>query len=116
MRAFLARRDRDGRASRRLQQAREWVDGHSSTKMVYWEVSFFRVAQSQYTLACTKRTLAEEALSSFNSVVTSPSSVLTAIDRAKQTSLTCGSFQKVFLFWESSALGALLLLLAWRLK
>ena len=39
MRAFLAYRDRNGRAARRLQQAREWVDGHSSTKMVYWEVS-----------------------------------------------------------------------------
>lgn len=38
MRAFLAGRDRDGRASRRLQQAREWVDGQSSTKMDYWEV------------------------------------------------------------------------------
>ncbi|CAB1115434.1 unnamed protein product [Ectocarpus sp. CCAP 1310/34] len=37
MRAFLRRRDRDGRASRRLQQAREWVDGCSSTKMGYWE-------------------------------------------------------------------------------
>eukprot|EP00904_Undaria_pinnatifida_P008783 jgi/Undpi1/5034/HiC_scaffold_19.g08386.m1 len=37
MRAFLAGRDRDGRASRRLQQAREWVDGQSSTKMDYWE-------------------------------------------------------------------------------
>lgn len=38
MRAFLAERERDGRASRRLQQAREWVDAQSSIKMDYWEV------------------------------------------------------------------------------
>lgn len=38
MRTFLSRRDRDARACRRLQEAREWVDGNSSTKMVYWEV------------------------------------------------------------------------------
>lgn len=38
MRAFLARRDCEGRASQRLRQAKEWVDGQSSTKIVYWEV------------------------------------------------------------------------------
>ncbi|CAM9232703.1 unnamed protein product [Ascophyllum nodosum] len=37
MNAFLARRDRDGRAWRRLREAKEWIDGQSSTKMVYWE-------------------------------------------------------------------------------
>lgn len=49
MRAFLARRDRDGRASRRLRQAREWVDGHTSTKMVYWEVRCQKVLPVGYT-------------------------------------------------------------------
>lgn len=55
MRAFLARRDRDGRASRRLQQAREWVDGHSSTKMVYWEVCFSYSALNQYGDVCEEQ-------------------------------------------------------------
>lgn len=38
MRAFLAHRDSAARASRRLRQAKEWVDKQSSAKIVYWEV------------------------------------------------------------------------------
>lgn len=38
MKAFLESRDQGERASWRLQQAKEWIDGTSSTKISLWEV------------------------------------------------------------------------------
>lgn len=38
MRLFWDHRDRAARASRRLQETKEWADGKSATKIMYWEV------------------------------------------------------------------------------